>query len=38
MDIKSLSFKQVYLAQKLSRYYFWINNQKSKADRITNTL
>ena len=38
MDIKNLSSKQVWWAQKFSRYYFWINYQQGKANGVTNTL
>ena len=38
MNTKSLSFKQVYLAQELSRYHFRINYQQSKANRAANAF
>ena len=38
MDIKSLSSKQVHWAQKLSRYYFWLDYQQGKANGATNAL
>ena len=38
MDIKSLSSKQVRLAQKLLRYYFRINYRQEKANRAADAL
>ena len=38
MDIKSLSFRQVCWAQKLSYYYFCINYWQGKANRAAETL
>ena len=38
MDTKSLSFSQVYWAQKLSYHYFWINYCQDKANRAADTL
>ena len=38
MDIKSLSFRQVWWAQELSRYHFWIDYRQGKANRAANAL
>ena len=38
MDIKSLSSRQVRLAQKLSWYYFWIEYQQGKANAAADAL
>ena len=38
MDTKSLSFKQVRWAQKLSRYHFWIDYKYGKANWVADTL
>lgn len=38
MNIKSLSSKQVYWAQKLSKYYFRIDYCQGKAIRTDDTL
>lgn len=38
MDTKSLSSRQVFWTQKLSRYYFWIDYQQDKANRAANGL
>ena len=38
MDTKSLSFKQVRWAQKLSRYYFWIDYYQGKANGSADAL
>ncbi len=38
IDIKSLSSRQVYWAQKLSKYHFRINYRQSKANKAADTL
>ena len=38
IDTKSLSFRQVYWAQKLSCYHFQIDYRQNKANRAANTL
>ncbi len=38
MDTKSLSSRQARWAQKLSRYYFWIDYRQGKANRAADAL
>ncbi len=38
MDTKSLSFRQVRWAQKLSRYHFWIDYRQGKANGAADVL
>ncbi len=38
IDTKNLSSRQVWRAQELSRYHFWIDYRQDKANRAANTL
>ena len=38
IDMKSLNSRQVWWAQKLSRYHFWINYCRGKANKAANAL
>lgn len=38
IDIKSLSLRQVCLAEKLSRYYFWIDYYNEKSNKAADIL
>ncbi len=38
IDTKSLNSRQVYWAQELSKYYFWIDYYQSKANRAADIL
>ena len=38
MDTKILTFKQVYWAQELLQYHFWIDYRQGKANKAANVL